>query len=164
MFKKLGSLFALGAVLFALAGCTTFNAEGLAFIPWSDNMEVVGHFKESRTVLELFGPSGGTNLFNITAYAMKDKVTGAIWQEVAERGGNAAINIEVTYKVGFFSWLVNTVTGTVLAPARIIVEGDVVRMKNDAQAQSVTEKSINNAVSVALDVYPEDSEIEADML
>ena len=117
-------------------------------MPYSNNMQVLGHFHEGQTVVEMLGQSGGANLFNITSGAMKDKVTGIIWNEISKKGGNAAINVEVTYYVGPIAYFFNVITFNILAPARIVVEGDIVLM-DASQATAATNLVIQNAISNA---------------
>ncbi|MCR4580416.1 MAG: hypothetical protein K5681_08720 [Treponema sp.] len=146
---KKGAGGLLIAVLLLLASsCTTFKAEGLSFIPFTNGTQVIGHFREGKTVIELLGQSGGSNLFNITSGAMKDKITGIIWNEVNKMGGNAAINVEVTYSVGPIGYFFNVITFNILAPARVVVEGDVVLMDPTLAGNAtnaVIQKAINNA-------------------
>ena len=138
----------LAAFLLVASGCTTFKAEGLSFMPFTNNTQVIGHFHEGQTVIELFGQSGGANLFNITSGAMKDKVTGIIFNEISKQGGNAAVNVEITYYVGPISYFFNWITFNIVAPARIVVEGDVVLM-DPSQATAATNLVIQNAISNA---------------
>ena len=151
MKKHMGLKFGLilsVLALFMTVGCTTFKAEGLSFMPKSSNMQVLGHFHEGKTVIELFGTSGGENLFNISASAMADKVPGIIWNEVNKMGGNAAVNVEIRYYVGPLSYLLNAITFHILAPARIVIEGDVVLM-DSSTASLTTEDAIKVAINNA---------------
>ncbi|MCR4632401.1 MAG: hypothetical protein K5786_12320, partial [Treponema sp.] len=138
----------LAAFLLVASSCTTFKAEGLSFMPFTNNTQVIGHFHEGQTVIELFGQSGGANLFNITSGAMKDKVTGIIFNEISKQGGNAAVNVEITYYVGPISYFFNWITFNIVAPARVVVEGDVVLM-DPSQATATTNLVIQNAISNA---------------
>ncbi|MBP3741546.1 MAG: hypothetical protein J6J00_01040 [Treponema sp.] len=147
-FTKVVTGMLLAAFVLVASSCTTFKAEGLSFMPYSNNMQVLGHFHEGQTVVEMLGQSGGANLFNITSGAMKDKVTGIIWNEISKKGGNAAINVEVTYYVGPIAYFFNVITFNILAPARIVVEGDIVLM-DASQATAATNLVIQNAISNA---------------
>lgn len=115
----------VGALL--LAGCTTFKAEGLSFMPTDDSLQVVGTFEREVTVHEFLGTSGGANLGNITSDKTKSALTDAIWDEVQKAGGTGATNVEVEYKATFLNILCNGVTGSIWAPAKLVVSGTVVK-------------------------------------
>ena len=154
MLKKIITAFAALALLALFAGCTTFRADGLAYMSSTSGMEVLGHFEESTTVYEFLGTPGGENLFNITAEAMKDKADEIITREITKQGGDAAINVQIVYKAGFLNYLLNWLTWDIVAPAKLYVKGDVVKLSNKAQANLLTEESLSNAVSFAMENLP----------
>lgn len=137
----LGMLFAI-----VFTSCTTFRAEGLAFSPMTDNVEVLGTFSKSKTVHEFLGTPGGANLFNISAATMSDKVSGIIWKEILEKGGNGARNITISYSAGPLAYLANTITFGIWAPAKLKISGEVIRTGTQT-ANVDTTKAIESAVT-----------------
>lgn len=144
MKKFIFMLSVLSAVF--LSSCVTFKADGLAFTTANENVQVLGNFSKKKTVHELFGTSGGTNLFNISATAMNEKITGIIWQEIQKKGGNAARNISITYSAGPLAYIANVITFGIWAPASLKVTGEVIKT-NSQTAQIDTENAIDVAIS-----------------
>ncbi len=143
--KKVSMIAIAVVVLLAITGCTTFKAEGLSFSMPNANEVVLTSFEKSVTVHEFAGPAGGTNLFNITADAMSEKVAEVVMAEVVTAGGNGARNITIEYKVGFLHMLVNAFTGYIWAPTELIVTGDVV------YSESVTaDADLESEIDVAI--------------
>lgn len=143
--KKLLIVFA-GLVCLAFSACRTFRADGLAFYDFGGvEYESLGTFSDSATVHEFLGVSGGPNLFNISSDAMKDKVTAIIWKEVQKKGGNAARNITITYRITPLQTCCNGLTGSIWAPATIVVKGEAIRV-NPSVAKIDTDKAIEVAI------------------
>lgn len=138
--------------VFALAGCTTFKAEGLTLsFDTSSNVEVLGEFEEDHNVMEVLSLSGGENLFNITASNMSDKINSIVWKAVSEKGGNAARNVEIRYWHGPLLKLLNIITFGILAPERLSIKGEVIRISPQgaspaASPVAVTQEAIDSAV------------------
>ena len=130
----------------SLSSCTTFKAEGLTFSSFDSDVLVLGKFSESRTVHELFGTPGGANLLNITSTAMSDKVSGIIWKEIQNKGGNAARNITITYSAGPLAYIANAITFGIWAPAKLNITGDIIKTSSKT-AQIDTEQAIEIAVA-----------------
>ena len=76
---------------------------------------------------------------------MKDKITNIIWKEVQKKGGNAARNITITYRITPFQTCCNSLTGSIWAPATVTVSGEVIRV-NPNLAKLDTEKAIEIAM------------------
>ena len=110
----LGMLFAI-----VFTSCTTFRAEGLAFSPMTDNVEVLGTFSKSKTVHEFLGTPGG---------------------------GNGARNITISYSAGPLAYLANTITFGIWAPAKLKISGEVIRTGTQT-ANVDTTKAIESAVT-----------------
>ena len=112
----------------------------------TDNVEVLGTFSKSKTVHEFLGTPGGANLFNISAATMSDKVSGIIWKEILEKGGNGARNITISYSAGPLAYLANTITFGIWAPAKLKISGEVIRTGTQT-ANVDTTKAIESAVT-----------------
>ena len=132
-----------------LASCTTFKADGLAFITQNDNTENLGRFTVSKTVHELFGTPAGSNFLNITATTMSDKVSGIIWKEIQKKGGNGATNISITYSAGPLAYFANWITFGIWAPAKLKITGDVIKV-HSATVKKDTNIAIDKAVTNAV--------------
>ena len=133
----------------AFSACKTFKADGLAFYSFDGvTYESLGNFSDSATVHEFLGVSGGPNFFNISADAMKDKITSMIWKEIQKKGGNAARNITITYRVTPLQTCFNGLTSSIWAPATVTVKGDVIRV-NPSLAKLDTEKAIEVAMKTS---------------
>lgn len=146
MKRNVGLLAGLAVVVMVLAGCTTFKANGLAFMPMPDDMQVVGDFEDSVWVHKFLGTSGGSNLFNITSDATKGALTDVVWKNIRNLGGTGAVNVQVTYGSHLGHWFLNSLTGNIWAPAKITVSGTVVRERN----QQMSRQQVEEAVQVAL--------------
>lgn len=146
MKKRVGIMLAI-ATCFILFGCTTFSANGLSFMPMNNSATVVGHFSETKWVHEFLGNSGGGNLFNISAKAMEGPVTNLIWNEINKQGGNGAINISIKYSSHIGHWLLNWLTFKIWAPAKLKIEGDIVKVDSSANGVAQTEEAIRMALA-----------------
>lgn len=146
MKRRFGLAAALAVAGALLVGCTTFKAEGLAFMPTPDDMQVVGSFEDSVMVHKFLGQSGGANLFNISSNATKAALTDVVWKNIRDLGGTGAVNVQVTYGSHIGHWFLNSLTGTIWAPAKITVSGTVVR----EQGQEVSRTQVEEAVQLAL--------------
>lgn len=136
------------AAIMSFSGCTTFRADGLSYDLTGSGGELVTHFRVVRTVHEFLGTSGGENLFNISSEAMRDVVSSIVTREIQRTAGNAARNISIRYNVNVLHWLANRITFRVWAPARLTVEGDIVRIKSGT-AMEDTEREIYMAMESA---------------
>lgn len=146
MKRNVGLLAGLAVVVMMLAGCTTFKADGLAFMPMPDDMQVVGNFEDTVMVHKFLGTSGGTNLFNLTSDATKGALTDLAWKNIRNMGGTGAVNVQVTYGSNVLHWFLNNLTGRIWAPAKITVSGTVVKERN----QQMSRQQVEEAVQVAL--------------
>ncbi len=148
MKRRIGLLAGLAAVVLVLvlAGCTSFKAEGLAFMPMPDDMQVVGSFEDTVWVNKFLGVSGGPNLFNISSNATKSALTNVVWENIRKFGGTGAINVNITYGSHVGHWFLNNLTMNIYAPAKITVSGTVVKERN----QQVSRQQIEESVLVAL--------------
>jgi hypothetical protein len=109
------------------AACTTFQASGFQVGMRTSGTEVLGDFTANVWVNEFLGSSGGTNFLNLSATAMSGPIRDAIDKEIRKKNGTAAINITVRYRVGPIQYILNYITGTLWAPATVIVSGTVIR-------------------------------------
>ena len=75
----------------------------------------------------LLGASGGANIANFSATAMDDKIYDAIQREINKYTGDAAVNVTVEYKITLVHAVINSVTGSILAPAVAEVSGVIVK-------------------------------------
>lgn len=116
----------IAVLILLLASCTTFKATGLAVYEQQGGEKFLGHFEKEVTVTELLGISGGANILNITASAMDDKIQKIVQDEIAKKGGNAALNVEIEYKTTLIDLIINEFTASILAPAHLVVSGDVI--------------------------------------
>ncbi len=144
--KKITILLVVVAVILTVTGCTSFKAEGLSFSLPNPNDVVIASFEETVMVNELFGQSGGTNLFNVTSDEMNKKVTDIIMREITLAGGNAAKNISIHYEAGFLHLFLNALTGYIWAPAGLTVSGDII-MTQSATVATDLEDEINVALA-----------------
>lgn len=151
MKRNAGLLAGLVAVVMVLVGCTTFKADGLAFMPMDDDMMVVGNFEDSVMVHKFLGTSGGTNLFNISSGATVDKLSSAVWKNVQKMGGTGAINVKISYGSNFLHWFLNGLTWNIWAPSKITISGTVVKTKDSAM---MTPQEAENLVQQVLSETP----------
>lgn len=139
----------LCGILFALffTSCTTFKASNLAVMPNDpSSMVMLGHFERNVLVSEFLGSSGGSNLFNLSADAMEEKLTDLVWSEINKQGGNGAINVEIEYEAGFLDILANYITSGIWAPAHLKISGNVIRYGARSVGQMDTKESIKLAL------------------
>lgn len=123
-----------------ITGCTTFKAEGLSFALVAENEVVLGSFSESVTVHKILGASGGATLFNITSGTTSDKIKSVIIDQINEYGGSGAKNITITYSANVLHYLGNWITGSIWAPAKLKITGDVVNTQSSAIATNLDEQ------------------------
>ena len=123
------SVFLLVAVLLILgvASCTTFKLSGIQVTREIPSYQTVGEFEISIPVMEFLGSAGGANLGNITATAMDEKIYDAIQREIQKYTGDAAVNVVVEYQAGLIDIVLNSITGSLIAPATAKVTGVVVK-------------------------------------
>ena len=125
--KRASFLLSIFCLALLLDGCVAFRATGMAYFPGQSDFEVVGHFRRSCVVQEFFGTPAGGNLFNFSAYSSDDELRKILSEEVEKFGGDGAINIRVDFETKWWHSLLNKITARVYAPAKLTVEGDVVR-------------------------------------
>jgi hypothetical protein len=88
---------------------------------------VLGNFRTEIWVHEFLGSSGGANLFNITADATEGPVKEAIQNAIAEKGGDAAIDVTIEHQASFVDVLLNAITSGIYAPGNVIVSGTIIK-------------------------------------
>lgn len=132
-----------------LAGCTTFKAEGLSFMPPDDGLQVVGTFEEKVTVHKFLGNPGGLNLFNITSNATVNALTGEVWNAVHKAGGTGAVDVKVKYSANVLHYLANSITFGIWAPAKITVSGTIVRKSGASLTRTDAAKLVETALADA---------------
>ena len=133
-------------VLFSITSCMSFKASDLAVLQKQESMILLGHFDSEVLVSEFLGKSGGTNLFNISAEVMNEKLSVLVWNEIIKKGGNGAINLNIEYKATFLDLLANYLTTGIWAPSHLRVSGDVIKFSDDRIGQINTEESLSVAV------------------
>jgi hypothetical protein len=119
------------AVLVFLVSCTTFTVVGLeqGVSPTGRPYKELGNFTEREWVNKFLGASGGTNLFNISSHATDGVVTRAITKNLRKFGGNAVINLEISYVSNPFQGILNTLTLHIWAPSTVVVKGTVIKQE-----------------------------------
>jgi len=110
-----------------ITACTTFQASGLQVGMSSSGTEVLGNFSTTVYINKFFGASGGANLLNLGASATSGPIRNAIDKEIQKKGGTAAINISIKYSASLLQMLLNSITGTIWAPATITITGTIIR-------------------------------------
>jgi hypothetical protein len=125
VYRIIGILTILGAVV----SCTTFQVTGVQMNKETPAYEAVGQFWVEVTVHEFLGSSGGANLFNVTATEMNEEILKAIRFEIEKYGGDAAVNVQITYEATFIGILLNAITWSIYAPARATIRGTVVKFQ-----------------------------------
>lgn len=113
-------------MLVLAASCTTFKASGLAYGK-IQGTTTCGEFDKTITVWKLCGKAGGATLFNITQDGVDEKISAAIDKEIRAFGGDAAINVTIEQKASVVNMVVNSATGSILAPVQILIKGTVVK-------------------------------------
>ncbi len=154
--KKLGLFFLVSCMAAVFAGCTSFKSEGLSYFPDYSNYDYMGKFDVTVRVTELFGMPGGLNLFNITADEMSDKLMSVVSREVAKRGGDGAVEIEIKYSAGLLDYIIYGLTGEVVAPAELNVSGFIVKYRNKGLSHVEMEKDTYNNIKEAVHSSLED--------
>lgn len=118
----------IAAIIFAgLTSCTTANYSDLVVTTKDLSGEVLGNFEITVKVTEFLGSPGGANLLNITADAMKEPVKQAIKAEIANKGGDAAINVEIIQKAEVLDMILAGITGSIYSPSTVMVTGTVIK-------------------------------------
>ncbi len=125
--RKLLVFVLLGALAFAIVGCTTFKFSGAQITTQLPAYTSVGTFDITVWVNEFLGSSGGANLLNITADAMDAPIYDAIQREIHKYSGDAAVNVTIEYNASFVDILLNGITGGIYAPAEAHITGTVVK-------------------------------------
>ena len=128
--KRTIYVLAVMLLVLSVASCTTFKLSGIQVTREIQSYQTVGEFKITVPVLELLGSSGGANIANVTATAMDEKIYDAIQREIQKFTGDAAVNVTVEYKVTLVNAVLNSLTGTILAPAVAEVSGVIVKYTN----------------------------------
>ncbi len=120
----------VAAILLAIAmivSCTSFKLSGIQIASNIPSYQTVGEFEIDVKVTEFLGFSGGTNLFNVSADAMDEKIHDAIQREIQKYTADAAVNVTVEYQATAINIILNTITGTIIAPATAKVTGVLVK-------------------------------------
>lgn len=125
--KKATKVIGVLLAVFLVASCTTFRVEGAQFNKTTPKYTVVGDFSITVKVIEWLGSSGGSNLGNLTAENMAAPIQEAIQKEIANKSGDAAINVSIEYKASTLDVILNGVTGSIFAPATALIKGTVVK-------------------------------------
>ncbi|MGL1893301.1 MAG: hypothetical protein OCD02_16820 [Spirochaetaceae bacterium] len=113
--------------LILFTSCTTAKFGGLQMTDEMPSFQVIGEFNTKVTVHKFFGSSGGSTLFNNGADNSIDPVYDAIQREIGKYGGDAAVNIEITYGANFINYLLNYFTSNIYAPSTVTISGTVVK-------------------------------------
>ncbi|MBN1685306.1 MAG: hypothetical protein JW852_01565 [Spirochaetales bacterium] len=128
--KKIAyALVAVLLIVFVMS-CTTFKLSGIQVTKEIQSYQRVGEFKIEVPVMELLGASGGANIGNFTATAMDEKIYDAIQREISKYTGDAAVNVTVEYRFTLINAVLNSLTGSILAPAVAEVSGVIVKYSN----------------------------------
>jgi hypothetical protein len=122
MKKVLSLLFIL-----MITSCTTVKFGGLQVTDEMQSFTVVGEFETKVTINKFFGTSGGATMFNMGADAAINPVYDAIQREIGKYGGDAAVNIEISYEATIGQKIINAVTATIYAPSTVKITGTVVK-------------------------------------
>jgi len=125
--KKIISLSLMTVMLIAITSCTTAKFGGLQMTKEMPTFEVVGDFQTEVVITKYLGSAGGATILNIGAENTVDPVYNAIQNEIASLGGDAAIDVEITYGANLIQMLLNSVTATIYAPATATITGSVVK-------------------------------------
>lgn len=124
--KRISQFIGLAMVLVLIVSCTSFKFTGAQVNLKTPSYTVVGNFDFEVGMLELLGTSGGTNFLNLTSEVMDERINDAIRDEIIKQGGDAAIDVTITYMAGLLDMILNSLTVFILAPAVARVEGTVV--------------------------------------
>lgn len=122
---KLINLFII--IFIILSGCTTAKFSNLQLTKELPTFEVVEDFEKTVKINKFLGFSAGKTLLNLGEDNTKDPVFDAIQREIAKVGGDAAVDITITYGASFADLLLNTITGTIYSPAYVKITGTVVK-------------------------------------
>jgi hypothetical protein len=114
-------------VVLALSACTTFQISGIQVAKNTPSTENVGDFEVEVKIWEYLGSSGGSNLGNISATAMDGPIYDAIQKEIEKKSGDAAIDVTIIYQATFLDVVINSFTGSILAPATAKISGTIVK-------------------------------------
>ena len=144
--KKILILLATVTCLLATS-CMSFKATDLAVLRQDESMQMLGHFEKEVVINEFLGESGGLNIGNFSADAMNEEITKIIWNEINNKGGNGAININIEYTATALDVILNSLTSSIWAPAHLKITGDVIKYNSSLLGDLDTEKSIAVAMS-----------------
>ena len=125
--RKIMLFCAIALSVVLIASCTTFKLSGVQITKEMPSYQKVGEFEVQVPVMEFLGSAGGANLFNVTADKMDTLIYDAIQREIQKYTGDAAVNVTVEYKATGINILLNSLTGSILAPATAVISGIVVK-------------------------------------
>ena len=108
----------VGVLVLGTSACMSFQFSGAQVTTQNPAYTSVGEFDIVVKVNEFLGTSAGSNLFNVTADKMDPAIRDAIQQEIARRGGDAAVDLTIQYKASFWNLLFNGMTASIWAPAQ----------------------------------------------
>ena len=120
-------LMLIFGILVLLGSCRTFHASGLQMGMDTGGTEIMGTFTTRIWVGKFLGTSGGTNLFNFSSAATTGPIRDAIDREIQRLGGNAAIDVSVTWGSNPIQWILNNLTLRLWAPGTATIRGTVIR-------------------------------------
>ena len=127
MRKKMFLILVVACAGIIITACTSFQASGLQVGMSSSGTEVLGNFSTTVYINKFLGSAAGTNLFNLGANATSGPIRDAIDKEIQKKGGTAAINVSIKYSASLLQIILNTITGTIWAPATITISGTIIR-------------------------------------
>ena len=120
-------LFILFALFLCLtsSSCVTFSAKNLSYIPQEEG-KIISHFK-TRVLLHGFvGTCAGGNLFDPHSKNTNKTLDEVLRDEIQKAGGDACINVSITYERKLWQSLVAKFTNTIWVMAYLTVEGDII--------------------------------------
>lgn len=125
--KKITVIALLTVLLAGLSSCTTTKFGGLQMTKEMPSFQVVAEFETVVNVTKFLGSSGGSTLLNIGSDSAVDPVYDAVQREIGKLGGDAAVNVEITYGATLMQLLANGITGYLYAPSTVTITGTVVK-------------------------------------
>lgn len=125
--RRIVSLSLLVALLVIITGCTTAKLGGLQMTKDLPTFEVVKDFETTVKINKFLGSAAGKTLFNIGAESTEDPIFDAVQREIAKLGGDAAVDISITYGATVLDLVLNGITGALYAPATVTITGTVVK-------------------------------------
>jgi hypothetical protein len=126
---KKALVFAVSAalVLGLFGACTSFQASGLEFHNTPTSGDVLGDFDVTVTINKFLGTPAGITLANIGQDSVDPKVTETIRNEIASKGGTAAVNVKVENQATPLQIVLTYITGAIYAPATVHITGTVIK-------------------------------------